>query len=152
VRRRTWHLGEEGLKVPVYKRGRGALTLNIVLYGPRRAGTEAPEVAVSIDGGAPRRSPGLLLGPLTRGQRQLPLPPSERPEALEVSGRRDTLYPRTLHVRLGEDLAPGLHQVRVQPLGRQPLRARFFVYGTPRQDTSPVRQWLRTGWELEGEP
>ncbi|MFP2913190.1 hypothetical protein ACLESD_50940, partial [Pyxidicoccus sp. 3LFB2] len=56
----------------------------------------------------------------------------------------------TVSVTLGEDLAPGLHQVRVVPqgLGDAPLWARFFMFGHAPSDNA-TQEWNRTGWELE---
>ncbi len=149
--RTVYRLGEEGLRVPVLKQGPGAVTLNIVVYAPLPEASEGPRVAVTVDEGTPRRRDSIALPRLTRAHRELALPASEREPATSPAQPRARWYARTLSVRLGEDLAPGVHLVDVEPLGTGPLWARFFVLGEASTDTGP-RQWTQPGWELEDAP
>jgi hypothetical protein len=150
--RTVYRLEGGGLRVPVRKPGLGAVTLNIVVYAPSAAATPAPRLAVRIDGGTPERRAGIFLPRLTRAERLAALPASERAGATSAARPSERWHARAIPVRLGEDLAPGLHWVEVQPLGEgEPLWARFFVYGEEPVEAGPL-QWNRAGWEPEDGP
>jgi hypothetical protein len=144
--RTVYRIEDGGLRVPVHKPGRAALTLNMVLYAQSRAGSGSPRLRVSLDDGAPRRRTGQLLERLTQATHALPLPAADRPPAFPA-GQPDSLWhARRIPVTLGEDLAPGLHWVHVRAQEGSPLWARFFVFGEDALDAVP-QQWNRSGWE-----
>ncbi|MBF5040768.1 hypothetical protein FGE12_00050 [Aggregicoccus sp. 17bor-14] len=149
--RTVYRLADGGLRIPVVKRGRGAVTLNMVLYTQSRAASSAPRLRVSLDGGAPRRRTGQLLPRLTRAQRELALPASDKPAAFPRGQPEVHWHARTVPVTLGEDLAPGVHWVSLKAQGLGPAWARFFVYGEDALDEVP-QQWNRGGWEPEEGP
>jgi hypothetical protein len=149
--RTVFRLDAQGLRVPVRKRGTGPVTLNLVLLGQAPEGSSTPRVEVTLDEGKPRRNSGISLPRLTMASRELALPPSGRAPSWPAGQPQAHWYGRTLHITLGEDLAPGLHWVHVKPLGSGPLWARFFVYGNAHTEGAP-RQWNRSGWELEDAP
>jgi hypothetical protein len=144
--RTVYPLGQGGLRVPVRKTGPGAVTLNVVVYTPVPEGGKQPQLSISVDGGNPTRRANVLVPSVTRAQRTAVLPPSERAPATPSGRPGVKWYARTVPVTLGEDIAPGLHTVRIQALGTQPLWARFFVFGQAKEDTSP-RVWNRGGWQ-----
>jgi hypothetical protein len=95
-----------------------------------------------------RRS-GVLLPRVTRATRVVPLPPSTRAPATPAGRPQVRWYARAFSMTLGEDIAPGLHRVRVVPLGESetPMWARFFMFG--QSASTPAQEWNRNGWELE---
>ncbi len=145
--RTVYALSQRKLRVPVMKRARGAVTLNVILYAPTAEAAPGEEVRVSIDRGMPERRRSLFIGKLTRAERAIPVPASDRPEAISLGEPRPKLYPRRVAVTLGDDLAPGLHWVELEGAGELPLWARFFVYG--QTGHAPAEQWTRPGWESE---
>jgi len=149
--RTVYRLDTQGLRVPVRKRGFGPVTLNVVLLGQAPEGTQEPRVAMTLDNGKPQRIGGVLLSRHTEATRELALPASERAPAWPAGQPQSRWYGRTLHITLGEDVAPGLHWVHVKPLASGPLWARFFVYGHAQTEGAP-RQWNRQGWEPEEAP
>ncbi|MFP2932521.1 hypothetical protein ACLESO_46710 [Pyxidicoccus sp. 3LG] len=148
--RTVYRLGSEGLSVPVRKPGTGAVTVNIIIYAREPGSSAQQQVSVTLDHGQPNRRSGVLLPRITRASRVLPLPPSSRAPATPAGRPQARWYARTVSVTLGEDLTPGLHHVRVVPqgLGDSPVWARFFMFGHEDDDAS-MREWNRTGWELE---
>jgi hypothetical protein len=149
--RTVFRLDGKGLRVLVRKRDMGPVTLNLVLLGQAPEGSPEPRVRVTLDQGKPRRNSGMLLSRLTPASRELALPPSERAPAWPAGQPQSRWYSRTLHITLGEDVAPGAHWVHVTPVGSGPLWARFFMYGDAHLEGAP-RQWNRQGWELEDAP
>ncbi len=149
--RTVYRLDAKGLRVPVRKRGMGAVTLNVVILGQAPEGTQEPRLEVTLDNGKPRRNSGVLLSRLTQASRELALPASERAPAWPAGQPQSRWYGRTLHITLGEDVASGVHWVHVKPVGSGPMWARFFVYGNAQTEGAP-RQWNRQGWELEDLP
>ena len=148
--RTVYRMGGEGLSVPVRKPGAGAITVNIVVYTQQPEGSAQQQLAVTLDNGQPLRRSGVLLPRVTRASRVLPLPASSRAPATPAGRPQTRWYAHTVAVTLGEDLAPGLHHVRVVPrgMGEGPLWARFFMFGHDSK-ASPTQEWNRTGWELE---
>ncbi|QSQ23836.1 hypothetical protein JY651_02295 [Pyxidicoccus parkwayensis] len=148
--RTVYRMGGEGLSVPVRKPGAGAVTVNIVVYTQQPESGPQQRLSVTLDNGQPLRRSGVLLPRITRASRVLPLPASTRAPATPVGRPQVRWYSRTVSVTLGEDLAPGLHHVRVVPqgMGNSPLWARFFMFGHADSEQS-AQEWNRTGWELE---
>jgi len=148
--RTVYRMGGEGLRVPVRKPGVGAVTVNIIVYTqqPERSAQQA--LSVVLDNGQPLRRSGVLLPRVTRATRVLPLPRSTKAPATPAGHPQSHWYAHTVAVTLGEDLTPGLHQVRVVPqgLGDSPLWARFFMFGHAESDWA-TQEWNRSGWELE---
>jgi hypothetical protein len=137
--------------VPVMKRGRGAVTLNMVLYTQSREGSASPRLRVRLDGGAPRRRSGQLLPYLTPALREYALPAADRAPSFPPAAPEQRWHARTVPVTLGEDLSPGLHWVQVSAHDVGPLWARFFVFGEDALDGVP-QQWNRSGWDDEEAP
>ncbi|TSC32284.1 hypothetical protein [Corallococcus sp. Z5C101001] len=144
--RTVYPVGKSGLRVPVRKKGLGSVTLNVVVYTPVAEGATQPQLSVTVDGGNPARRASVLVPHVTRAERTVVLPASERDPAMPVGRPGVKWYARTVPVTLGEDIAPGLHTVRIQALGPQALWARFFVFGQAVEDTAP-RTWNRGGWQ-----
>jgi hypothetical protein len=140
----------EGLRVPVRKPGVGAVTVNIIVYTQQPESSAQQQLSVVLDNGQPLRRSGVLLPRVTRATRVLPLPRSTKTPATPAGRPQARWYARTVSVTLGEDLAPGLHHVRVVPLGLgdSPLWARFFMFGHA-ESNSVTQEWNRNGWELE---
>jgi hypothetical protein len=148
--RTVYRMSGEGLRVPVRKPGAGAVTVNIVVYTQQPESGPQQRLSVTLDNGQPRRRSGVLLPRVTRAERVLPLPASSRAPATPAGRPQARWYARTVSVTLGEDLAPGLHHVRVVPQGQggAPLWTRFFMFGHESSE-QPTQEWNRTGWELE---
>ncbi|RKH60203.1 hypothetical protein [Corallococcus llansteffanensis] len=146
--RTVYPVGSSGLRVPVRKTGPGTVTLNVVVYTPVAEGSTEPRLSVTIDGGNPVRRASVLVPHVTRAERTVVLPASEREPAMPAGRPGVRWYARTVPVTLGEDIAPGLHTVRIQAVGTQPLWARFFVFGQSLENTAP-REWNRGGWQPE---
>jgi hypothetical protein len=148
--RTVYRMGGEGLTVPVRKPGAGAVTVNIIVYTQQPESGAQQRLAVTLDNGQPLRRSGVLLPRVTRASRVLPLPPSDRAPATPAGRPQARWYAHTVAVTLGEDLAPGMHLVRVVPqgLGDAPMWTRFFMFGHP-SSNAPTQEWNRTGWELE---
>ncbi|MCP3142696.1 hypothetical protein [Pyxidicoccus xibeiensis] len=148
--RTVYRMGSEGLSVPVRKPGAGAVTVNIIIYAREAESSAQQRVSVTLDNGQPNRRSGVLLPRITRASRVLPLPSSTRTPATPAGRPQARWYARTVSVTLGEDLAPGLHHVRVVPqgMGDSPLWVRFFMFGHQDGDGT-TREWNRSGWELE---
>lgn len=148
--RTVFRMDGEGLSVPVRKPGAGAVTVNIVVYTQQPESGPQQRLSVTLDGGQPKRRSSVLLPRITRATRVVPLPASTRAPATPAGRPQARWYSRTVSVTLGEDLAPGLHTVRVVPqgLGDSPLWARFFMFGHA-EDAQPTQEWNRSGWELE---
>ncbi|WP_223636864.1 hypothetical protein [Corallococcus sp. EGB] len=144
--RTVYPVSQGGLRVPVRKTGPGAVTLNVVVYTPEAGGTTVPQLAVTVDGGNPVRRASVLVPHVTRAERTVALPASEREPATPVGRPGVKWYARAVPVTLGEDIAPGVHTVRIQALGSGPMWARFFVFGQAVEDTAP-RMWNRGGWQ-----
>ncbi|RKH18023.1 hypothetical protein D7X74_10775 [Corallococcus sp. CA047B] len=146
--RTVYPVGSSGLRVPVRKTGPGAVTLNVVVYTPVAEASTAPRLSVTVDGGNPVRRASVLVPHVTRAERTVVLPASERDPAMPAGRPGVKWYARTVPVTLGEDIAPGVHTVRIQALGPEPMWARFFVFGQSLENTAP-REWNRGGWQLE---
>ncbi|WP_164009923.1 hypothetical protein [Pyxidicoccus trucidator] len=148
--RTVYRMDGEGLRVPVRKPGVGAVTVNIIVYTQQPESSAQQQLSVVLDNGQPLRRSGVLLPRVTRATRVLPLPRSTKAPATPAGRPQARWYARTVSVTLGEDLAPGLHQVRVVPqgLGDSPLWARFFMFGHA-ESNSVTQEWNRNGWELE---
>ncbi|WP_158626307.1 hypothetical protein [Corallococcus sp. AB049A] len=144
--RTVYPVGQGGLRVPVRKTGPGAVTLNVVVYTPVAEGATEPQLSVTVDGGNPVRRASVLVPHVTRAERTVVLPPSERDPAMPVGRPGVKWYARTVPVTLGEDIAPGVHTVRIQALGTGPMWARFFMFGQAVENTAP-RMWNRGGWQ-----
>lgn len=151
--RTVYRMGGEGLTVPVRKPGVGAVTVNIIIYTPQPESGPQQRLSVTLDNGQPARRSGVLLARVTRASRVLPLPVSTRAPAIPAGRPQAKWYARTVSVTLGDDLAPGVHQVRVVPQGLSdgPVWARFFMFGHGAGD-APAQEWNRAGWELEDSP
>ncbi|RYZ41143.1 MAG: hypothetical protein EOO71_13150 [Myxococcaceae bacterium] len=146
--RTVYPVGASGLRVPVRKTGPGAVTLNVVVYTPVAEASTTPRLTVTVDGGNPVRRASVLVPHVTRAERTVVLPASERDPAMPAGRPGVKWYARTVPVTLGEDIAPGVHTVRIQAVGNEPLWARFFVFGPSLENTAP-REWNRGGWQLE---
>lgn len=148
--RTVYRMGGEGLRVPVRKPGVGAVTVNIIVYTQQPESSAQQALSVVLDNGQPLRRSGVLLPRVTRATRVLPLPRSTKAPATPAGRPQSHWYAHTVAVTLGEDLAPGLHQVRVVPQGMDdsPLWARFFMFGHAESDRA-TQEWNRSGWELE---
>lgn len=148
--RTTWRVGD-ALRVNVRKKGPAATTLNVVIYTDSPEASAAPELNVQIDGGRPKRALGVLVPNLTQAERLVALPASEREPAIPIGDGHARWYPHSVFVKLGQDLAPGVHQIRIAPVERRPMWARFFVYEDVAQE-APARVWNRMGWDEEDAP
>ncbi|MHA7633298.1 hypothetical protein [Corallococcus sp. M7] len=144
--RTVYPVGQGGLRVPVRKTGPGAVTLNVVVYTPVAEGATEPQMSVTVDGGNPVRRASVLVPHVTRAERTVVLQASEREPAMPVGRPGVKWYARTVPVTLGEDIAPGVHTVRIQSLGSGPMWARFFMFGQAVENTAP-RMWNRGGWQ-----
>jgi hypothetical protein len=148
--RTVYRMDGEGLSVPVRKPGTGAVTVNIVVYTQQPESSAQQRLSVVLDHGQPVRRSGVLLPRVTRATRVLPLPRSTKAPATPAGKPQARWYARTVSVTLGEDLAPGLHHVRVVPqgLGDTPVWTRFFMFGHAESERA-TQEWNRSGWELE---
>jgi hypothetical protein len=152
LRLRNVYRVADALRVPVRKQAVGATTLNIVVYTREPDASADPRLRVTIDQGAPRRLTGVLVPRLTRADRFLGWPMSERPAATMTGAHKGRWYARTVSVTLGDDLAPGLHWVHVRPHGPPgEVWARFFIFDA-QAEAEPHKRWSRPGWELEESP
>lgn len=151
LRLRTAYRVGDGLSVRVPKKGSGPVNLNVVLYTDSPDASELPELNITIDGGEPRRNFGVLVPRLTRAQRSVTLPPSAHEPGFPVGDAGQRWYPHTVSVRLGEDLAPGNHEVHLTPTRNKNMWARFFIYAQSTELAAP-RQWNRMGWDEEDAP
>ncbi|MBZ4422742.1 hypothetical protein [Myxococcus sp. RHSTA-1-4] len=151
--RTVYRMGSEGLTVPVRKPGAGAVTVNILVYSQQPESGAQQRLSVTLDNGRPLRRSGVLLPRVTRASRVVPLPASTRAPAIPAGRPRARWYAHTVPVMLGDDLAPGVHHVRVVPqgLGEAPLWARFFMFSHD-SGGPPAQEWNHTGWELEDSP
>jgi hypothetical protein len=134
--------------------GPAPLTLDLIVY------TTGPEpdpkalYKVTIDGGVPRHAEGVALARFSPGLRTEPLPAADREPILGFADTADrtVLYPRLIAVGLGDDLAPGVHTITVEPLRGQRAATwmRFFIMTTARPDTEKAIQWRLAAPSGEG--
>jgi hypothetical protein len=140
-RRRTVHQLTDELLFPLYKPGREALTVNVVVYVPRQR--ERAELALSVDGGEPQLLTGVVGAHLSVSDRSYTIDAhaayDDRDRAVDrrMSTRIVDLEARrgpaldvvTLQVTLGEDVAAGPHQVTVRLLDGGLVWVRAFHRG-----------------------
>jgi hypothetical protein len=140
-RRRTVHQLTDELTFPLYKPGREALTVNVVVYVPRQR--ERAELALSVDGGEPQLRTGVVGARLSVSDRSYTIDAhaayDDRDRAVDrrISTRIVDLEARrgpaldvvTLQVTLGEDVAAGPHQVNVRLLDGGLVWVRAFHRG-----------------------
>jgi hypothetical protein len=136
-RRRVVHELTDELTFALVKPGAAALTVNLVVYLPRKR--ERAELALSVDGGAPARRTGVPIESLSMADRSYTI---DLTAAFDERDRE--VHPRTgvrfvdlearlgvaldtvtVQVTLGEDVVAGPHEVRVRLLdgGRVWVRA-----------------------------
>lgn len=117
------------LRVTVHKPSAAPLALDIIAYAPAPGPDPGTVFDVSIDGGAPRRLEGVLVSQITSSGKRMPLPPADRPPIVGFADAREpgAWHPRLLAVGLGDDLAPGPHQVTVTQRSGARAWVRFFA-------------------------
>jgi hypothetical protein len=117
------------LRVTVHKPSAAPLALDIIAYAPAAGPDPKTVFDVTIDGGAPRRLEGVLVSQITSSGKQMPLPAADRPPIVGFADTRERAgwYPRLMAVGLGDDLAPGPHQVTVTQRSGARTWVRFFA-------------------------
>lgn len=166
-RRRTVHeLTEvpDSLVFPLIKRGPEALTVNLVVYVPRRC--ESAELALSVDGGRPIRREGVPLERLSRADRtynidaEAAYDEQERAQGPRAGVRYVDLDTReqrqldvvTVQITLGEDVVKGTHEVTVRLFNVEDIDqgarcrrvwVRAFHRGVP-SEAKPAASWTET--------
>lgn len=143
--RAVWRIHEGGaLTVPVSLGERQGKTLHVVLYADEHPTEVGPlSATVTIDEGARGAHVQATTGRtrMTRKVQLVPVPTTSR-----WLDRRDGARARAhFAVRLGADLGPGTHRVKVTlDEGPSRMHARFYVTGTPR---TPTVQKLGAEWD-----
>jgi hypothetical protein len=129
--RTVYRVSDDGkaFRVKVTKHGTAPENVNFVFYTPRAVDTA--QVRLVVDNAAPHRAEGVALAKWTIADRTLVLPPADHPATLGFTdvGRGGPLYPHLVAIALGDDLAPGTHEitVRVAASRARPIWGRFFV-------------------------
>jgi hypothetical protein len=140
-RRRVVHELTNSLVFPLRKPSDEALTVNFVVYIPRRR--ERAELAVSVDDGSPRRRTGVPIERLSLTDRVYSIDPGgafdeqdrlvhERQAVRFVDLEGSNKLPLdvvTVQITLGEDIVPGVHEVRVALLAGDRVWVRAFHRG-----------------------
>ncbi|PRP94458.1 hypothetical protein ENSA5_40770 [Enhygromyxa salina] len=140
-RRRVVHELTNTLVFPLIKRNEAALTVNVVVYVLRRR--ERVELALSIDGGHPKRRTGVPIEHLSKVDRTYtidadgaydeqdrPVDPRVPIRFVDLEGNNTLpLEAVTVQVTLGEDIVPGAHEVRLELLDGGRVWARAFHRG-----------------------
>lgn len=146
VRARTvYPLDHRTLRLIVQKKPGRDVILNAVIYDERITGREDPYIYARVDHGQPRRSVGVLVDSVTQAERWWPLPPASstlQPIFVDLAGRTPGL-PRTVSMRLGDDLTPGKHVVEIKAPALSGW-ARFYTY-----DVDPKEQESAWQWQFE---
>ncbi|HRI50253.1 MAG TPA: hypothetical protein PLW65_08725 [Pseudomonadota bacterium] len=129
VKRSIFLASHRGLKVHVRTKGTAPVRLHYAIYTtPERANKEAA-VAVTVDGGAPKRRAGsATAATLGQAYQVLPLAPVslQSPELPTGSTLRRVAVAA---VQLGDDLPRGHHRVKVRVMSPGRYWARFWVQG-----------------------
>ena len=127
--RTVYRVPDDGrtFKVRVTKRGTAHENINLVFYTPRAV--ETASLRISIDGTAPKRAERVMITKWSIADRTLVLPPADHPQSLGFTdvSREGPLFPHLVAVSLGDDLAPGTHELSVAITGSRPIWGRFFV-------------------------
>ncbi|WP_052554755.1 hypothetical protein [Enhygromyxa salina] len=154
-RRRVVHELTNSLVFPLRKPDQEALTVNIVVYVPRRR--ERAELAVSIDDGRPQRRTGVPIEHLSIVDRSYSIDPGgafdeqdrlvdarERIRFVDLEGSNKLpLDVMTVQITLGEDIVPGVHEVRVDLLDGDRVWVRAFHRGVADR-SKPAASWTET--------
>lgn len=112
-------------QVPV-RRGR-VTQVYVRTYTPQW--TQRPTLEILVDGGSPRRHNGPSVQ-LTRGRRLIQPEPADTDPRLEDQDRGNLASWAGVRIPLGDDLAPGLHEITLRPVFPEgqpswPVWARF---------------------------
>ncbi|MFO7567069.1 MAG: hypothetical protein R6X02_30775 [Enhygromyxa sp.] len=155
-RRRTIHSLSSALSFPLVKPGAEALIVNVVVYLPRRR--PRAELRLSVDHGDPERRSGVLGGGISVPERRFVIDADaayEQDRDRVVDARLPTwvvdletrpgapLDVLTLQVTLGEDVAPGPHELRVELLDGGRIWVRAFHRGVADR-RRPAASWTET--------
>jgi hypothetical protein len=157
-RRRTIHELTTKLRFPLVKPSVEALTVNLVVYLPRQR--ERAELALTVDDGEPLRLTGVVGERVSVAARRFSIDSEQALDAhqrpvnsrdairyVELDTRRGLpLDAVTVQITLGEDVAPGRHEVRVElldderGLGRGRVWVRAFHRGVASRSL-PATSW-----------
>lgn len=147
-RRRTVHELTTELNFPLLKPGREALTVNLVVYLPRRR--ERAELLIDVDGGQPERQSGVIGKFVSLGERSYTIDEIAAYDEHDrmVDGRAAIRFidldahkglpldAVTISLTLGEDIVPGRHLVRVKLLDGGRVHVRAFHRGVGSRSTA----------------
>ncbi len=153
-RRRSIHQLTTTLRFPLVKPDVEALTVNVVVYVPRRRAHA--ELALSFDGGAPVLRTGVVGDRVSVPARTFTIAPLEAFEQGNEDARRLAREPTrildldarpgvaldvvTLALTLGKDVVPGPHELRVELLDGGRVWVRAFHRGVADR-SKPAASW-----------
>lgn len=160
-RRRVVHELTNSLVFPLRKPSSEALSVNLVVYIPRRR--ERAELALTVDDGRPRRRTGVPIERVSLTDRSYSIDPGgafdeqdrlvdERAPIRFVDLEGNNKMPLdtvTVQITLGEDIVPGVHEVRVDLLDGDRVWVRAFHRGVADR-SKPATSWTE-GSKASGE-
>lgn len=147
--RTLYELGRGGLDVRVPLDADGVV-LNAIVYDRRTRAVPEVKLTGIIDGGQPQRRRGVPVESFTLATERAPLAEARRPittARLVDRAGQSAGHPRTFPIRLGPDLVPGGHTVRVRAEADRVLWVRFIIA----EELGRRREAVRSGTFTEAE-
>ncbi len=134
------------VRLSVTKRTAQSQNVDVVLYTSSAGGAVDRQVRILVDRGAPARVTGAPIAKWTIADRVVPLPPSERAATLGFAdlARGGAMTPHLIGVTLGDDLAPGTHEIELrltEGWGAASAWGRFFTFDGGGGTSPRALQW-----------